>query len=87
MHAFRFLLLLAAASLTACNGDPEPDAYGNFEATETVVSAQVSGQLSLPGASRRWVLKSTSTPAMTGLGGYGGLGRCARRRRRRRSAQ
>ncbi|MFN2566458.1 MAG: HlyD family secretion protein [Gemmatimonadaceae bacterium] len=29
----------------ACGGDPEPDAYGNFEATEVVVSAQTSGQI------------------------------------------
>lgn len=33
--------LLAAA----CGGDSEPDAYGNFEATEVVVSAQTSGQI------------------------------------------
>lgn len=31
--------------LSACNGEPEPDAYGNFEATEVVVSAQTSGQV------------------------------------------
>ena len=29
----------------ACAGDPEPDAYGNFEATEVVVSAQTTGQI------------------------------------------
>ena len=29
----------------ACGREPEPDAYGNFEATEVVVSAQTSGQL------------------------------------------
>ena len=34
------LLLLAS-----CGGDPEPDAYGTFEATEVVVSAQTTGQL------------------------------------------
>lgn len=34
-------LLLAAG----CNGDPEPHAYGNLEATEVVVSAQTSGPL------------------------------------------
>ena len=37
--------LIAAASLLACNGDDEPDAYGNFEATEVVVSAQTAGQI------------------------------------------
>jgi HlyD family secretion protein len=36
-------MLLAA--LAACNGDTEPDAYGNFEANEVVVSSQASGQL------------------------------------------
>lgn len=29
----------------ACRGAPEPDAYGNFEATEVVVSAQTTGQI------------------------------------------
>jgi HlyD family secretion protein len=38
-------LALASALLLACNGEPEPDAYGNFEATEVVVSAQTSGQI------------------------------------------
>ena len=37
---------LAAASLLAgCARGPKPDAYGNFEATEVVVSAQTSGQI------------------------------------------
>ena len=35
------LLLLAAA----CRGGNDPDAYGNFETTEVVVSAETSGQL------------------------------------------
>jgi HlyD family secretion protein len=34
-----------AVLLAACGGDPEPDAYGTFEATEVVVSAQTTGQL------------------------------------------
>src|SRR3954468_9900524 len=29
----------------ACHGGDQPDAYGNFEATEVVVSAETSGQL------------------------------------------
>ena len=37
-------LALAAASLAAC-ADDEPDAYGNFEAREVVVSAEVGGRL------------------------------------------
>lgn len=39
------LLLLALASVEACRGGSEPDAYGNFEADEVSVSAQTSGQL------------------------------------------
>lgn len=35
------LLLLSAA----CRGSGEPDAYGNFEATEVVVSAQTAGEV------------------------------------------
>jgi HlyD family secretion protein len=31
--------------LSACGGGPEPDAYGNFEAIEVVISAQTSGQI------------------------------------------
>ena len=41
-------LLLAVSglpALAACTREPVPDAYGNFEATEVVVSAQTSGQL------------------------------------------
>ena len=36
---------LALLALLACRGDDEPDAYGNFEATETVVSAEAGGSL------------------------------------------
>jgi len=35
----------AFGTMSACNGEPDPDAYGNFEATEVVVSAQTSGQI------------------------------------------
>lgn len=43
----RAVLVAAALALltAACNGEPEPDAYGNFEATEVVVSAQTGGQV------------------------------------------
>ena len=37
--------VLVAITLTGCNGAPEPDAFGNFEATEVVVSAQTGGQV------------------------------------------
>jgi HlyD family secretion protein len=36
---------LAFVALLACDRDDEPDAYGNFEATETVVSAETGGAL------------------------------------------
>jgi HlyD family secretion protein len=39
------LLVLAALPLLGCGGAEEPDAYGNFEATEVIVSAETSGQL------------------------------------------
>lgn len=42
----RAALSLALLSIAAgCRGGSEPDAYGNFEANEVVVSAQASGQL------------------------------------------
>jgi HlyD family secretion protein len=31
--------------LSGCSGEPEPDAYGTFEAVEVVVSSQASGQV------------------------------------------
>lgn len=43
-----FRATIAAAvlpMLVACNNAPEPDAYGNFESIEVVVSAQTSGQI------------------------------------------
>lgn len=42
----RFLPTLALAlALTACSDTDAPDAYGNFEAPETVVSAEADGRL------------------------------------------
>ena len=38
-------LCLGAVLFVGCRGDRQPDAYGNFEATEVVVSGQVGGQL------------------------------------------
>jgi HlyD family secretion protein len=38
-------IVLPILLLAACGGGPEPDAYGNFEAIEVVVSAQTSGQI------------------------------------------
>jgi len=37
-------LVLAALVLAACGGE-QPDAYGNFEATEVTVAAEVGGRL------------------------------------------
>ncbi|MGK2963019.1 MAG: HlyD family secretion protein, partial [Gemmatimonadaceae bacterium] len=42
MSRATLVLLLA---LWACGNDREPDAYGNFEATEVVVSAETSGRI------------------------------------------
>ncbi len=39
------ILLLTIALGTACRRGEQPDAYGNFETTEVVVSAEASGQL------------------------------------------
>ncbi|HWE43205.1 MAG TPA: efflux RND transporter periplasmic adaptor subunit [Gemmatimonadaceae bacterium] len=39
------LLATQATTLAGCDRAAKPDAYGNFEATEVVVSAQTSGQL------------------------------------------
>jgi HlyD family secretion protein len=44
-RAARIGAILVAPLLGACNGGSTPDAYGNFEATEVVVSAQTSGQV------------------------------------------
>jgi hypothetical protein len=50
MSAARLRFLLPLLTLTAvagagCRRGEQPDAYGNFETTEVVVSAQSSGQL------------------------------------------
>src|SRR5689334_15063282 len=43
---FEAILAFAAfATLSACRDKNQPDAYGNFETTEVVVSAETSGQL------------------------------------------
>jgi len=42
---FRVTAAVALLLLGACHHAEEPDAYGNFEATETVVSAQIPGAL------------------------------------------
>ena len=39
------LPLFLAWSLGACRGEPQPEAYGNFEATEVVVSAETTGRI------------------------------------------
>ena len=43
-HFSRTLIGLTAL-LSACGGEAEPDAYGNFEANEVVVSSEARGQL------------------------------------------
>jgi HlyD family secretion protein len=44
VHCFA-ALVVAALALSACDRQPPPDAYGNVEATEVVVSSEVGGQL------------------------------------------
>jgi HlyD family secretion protein len=39
------VLVASAVLATGCGGEPEPDAYGSFEATEVVVSTRAGGQL------------------------------------------
>ncbi len=42
----RSLIIIAAVILTSCNNKTdEADAYGNFEATEVIVSAETSGRI------------------------------------------
>jgi HlyD family secretion protein len=42
----RLLIIIAAIMLTGCkNKSDQPDAYGNFEATEVIVSAETSGRI------------------------------------------
>ena len=43
--ALGVLLVLAFLFVTGCGGEPEADAYGNFEATDVTVSAQSEGRL------------------------------------------
>lgn len=43
---YRLILPIALAFIvSACNGDQKSDAYGQFEATETIISSEVSGKL------------------------------------------
>ena len=39
------MIATSALLFAGCRQDDEPDAYGNFEATETVVSAETGGTL------------------------------------------
>jgi len=45
MKVLRLAALCLAAAAAACSRAPQPDAYGNVEATEVVVSAESSGRL------------------------------------------
>lgn len=45
IHATVALITSALATLSACAGEPEPDAYGTFEAVEVVVSSEAGGQV------------------------------------------
>jgi HlyD family secretion protein len=46
MRAWTVMVALCMSVFAAgCRGEPQPDAYGNVEATEVVVSSEVGGQL------------------------------------------
>lgn len=45
LRSLAALGMTALLTLAACGSGEEPDAYGNFEATEVVVSAETNGQL------------------------------------------
>jgi HlyD family secretion protein len=61
LYGIRYPLFLAAiAAIAVACGDEEPDAFGNFEATEVVVSPQASGQL-------LWFTPSEGVPLPAGV--------------------
>ncbi|HNX08105.1 MAG TPA: biotin/lipoyl-binding protein, partial [Bacteroidales bacterium] len=42
----KYLFIISMALLTACSGkNDKSDAYGNFEADETIISSEVSGKV------------------------------------------
>jgi HlyD family secretion protein len=45
MKSSIYLFLLICASIASCTQTKEADAYGNFEATETIVSAEANGKI------------------------------------------
>lgn len=46
MKTYSYLILIAIITLASCNNnDKKADAYGNFEATEVIVSAEANGQI------------------------------------------
>lgn len=46
MKTYFYLILFAIVTLASCNNnDKKSDAYGNFEATEVIVSAEANGQI------------------------------------------
>lgn len=45
MKSTIYFSLLICTSLVSCNQTKEADAYGNFEATETIVSAEANGKI------------------------------------------
>jgi len=45
LHVIALLLMSGLVSIVGCSRAPQPDAYGNVEATEVVVSAEASGRL------------------------------------------
>ena len=45
MKSFHYLLLILTVLFASCNNKETADAYGNFEATETTISAEANGRI------------------------------------------
>src|SRR5262249_36512123 len=56
--AIRILVAGVACLLSACSPAPRPDAYGNVEATEVIVSAETAGRIASLSANEGDTLKA-----------------------------
>jgi HlyD family secretion protein len=61
----KYLLFATMAALTACNNkDGNSDAFGNFEATEVIVSSETSGKIVSINVDEGLILKQAETVAL-----------------------
>lgn len=63
MRAWTVMTVLLSLLAAGCGGGPQPDAYGNVEATEVVVSSEVGGQLTTFGVEEGQTLAAGQTTA------------------------